>query len=414
MLNRLMPKALFERDDPPAASAVYIHVPFCLKKCDYCDFYSIPLEKGLICSQKYDRNFTDAVIMELNSRIVSWPHQGAVDSIYFGGGTPSLLSPLSLLKMIDAVKKQTNLSPRAEITLEANPATVRELKTFSEHKKAGINRFSLGFQSSHDAALKWLGRIHDGKMAIATVEAAAKHGFDHFSADVIFGIPGLPIGCILDDLKFLIDSGVDHLSAYQLTIEEGTPLRRRMESSDFSRLEEDFLLDSYRAIVDFLQSRGFEHYEVSNFARPGCRSRHNQAYWSGSPYLGLGPGAHGLFWKSEKAPLVAERRANKADWESYHQALRTGAEPPHEMETVAGASLLAERLLLGLRVKEGLLIDPTLYGVEIKQEIIDELTSGGFLEAAREEGLPRLRATSRGWEILDAIVTKLAASLVAL
>ena len=269
------------------APGLYIHIPFCLRKCPYCDFYSCAFEAELadayvqtLCDLMTDGHFA--------------PIQGQkMDTVYFGGGTPSLLGVNRLEKLLYTAQKAYGLTADAEITLEANPATVHAAD-FSDLRRAGFNRLSVGVQSGNDAELLLLGRPHTAADAADAITAAEQAGFANISADVMLAIPGQTMTSMAKTLDFLCALPISHVSAYPLKVEEGTEFSRRGIVPD-----EDFCADSYLESGRLLEEKGFLQYEISNFARPGCESRHNNKYWQLVPYLGLGPGAHS-FWQGRR------------------------------------------------------------------------------------------------------------------
>ena len=259
---------------------LYIHIPFCLRKCPYCDFYSIPIDDAAADM------YTNAVCASISSGVFV---PGSIDTIYFGGGTPSIFGAKRLGKILDTAAKSFDICTNAEITLEANPASSSE-KRFGDFKSAGFNRISIGVQSAADSELLALGRPHNADNAKAAVMDAYTSGFDNISCDLMLGIPSQTEKSMLYSIDFLAALPITHVSSYLLKIEEGTAF----EKSGIAKIcpDEDMAADLYLACVERLSELGFAQYEISNFAKNGKKSRHNLKYWELAPYLGIGPGAH--------------------------------------------------------------------------------------------------------------------------
>lgn len=264
-------------------AGIYIHIPFCKSKCAYCNFFSLVSEKKIV-------EYVDALKKELIARNQYLGNE-KVRTIYFGGGTPSLLPT----KYIDEILKITNdnfdLIPNPEITLEANPDTIDKEQLF-ELKSLGVNRISVGIQSFHDDDLKYLDRRHDSKHALQIIDDLKCVGFDKITLDLIYGIPTLTEEKWNKNLDIFFSTGISHLSAYALTIEPKTILGQRIEKGDLQDVSEEETVRHYNILVERTKENGFEHYEISNFAKHDCRSQHNSIYWNDEKYLGLGPSAH--------------------------------------------------------------------------------------------------------------------------
>jgi oxygen-independent coproporphyrinogen-3 oxidase len=266
--------------------ALYVHVPYCLSKCPYCDF-------NVYARRVWpEREYMSALAAELAHRASEPAFDGAtIASIYFGGGTPSLFAPRSLAGLIEASGAHLSVDAAAEITLEANPEGL-EPSRLAEFRAAGVNRLSLGVQSFQAHVLRVLGRHHSGEEARQVVRAARAAGFENLSLDLIYAVPGQSLEDAASDLEAAIALSPDHVSAYGLTYEEGTPLTRARDLGRTVPVAEEFEAIMLERIIDRLARAGYEHYEVSSHARPGFASRHNRSYWHGLPYLGLGAGAH--------------------------------------------------------------------------------------------------------------------------
>ncbi len=321
------------------AVGLYIHVPFCRSKCPYCHFYSTT-------SLDLIPDWLEAVKKEAllyRSLFTSF------DTVYFGGGTPSLLSPPALGDLLEFFRNRFCLSEDCEITLEANPGDL-DRETTRDFRKTGINRLSLGVQSFSDEELTFLGRRHGVPDAVRAIEAARSAGFDNLGIDLIFGIPGQTGSRWQDALTSALSFQPEHLSAYQLTPEEGTPFGNEVTQGRLRLWEEEEFVQSYLEASRILESRGYLHYEVSNFARGENRiSRHNRKYWQQVPYLGLGPSAHSF--------LNQRRWWNPASLEEYLDRLRGGQKPVGGEEVLSPDQMRLESLLLGFRNREGVAVD---------------------------------------------------------
>jgi oxygen-independent coproporphyrinogen III oxidase len=317
-------------------SGLYIHIPFCLSKCHYCDFYSVTSLSAV-------PDFLDALFKEME---VYRNRFGPFDTVYIGGGTPSLLSPQQLGSILEQAQINFEFISDREINIETNPADLDRC-LLESMRKIGINRINIGAQSFDERVLGFLGRRHSVKQAISAVEAARKAGFHNVGLDLIFGVPGQNMDSWLDTLKQAVTFSPEHLSCYQLTLEEKTPLGRRCQAGEFSLPGEELQFDFFMKTSEFLQDAGYIHYEVSNFARETeYASRHNQKYWDHSPYLGLGPAAHSF--QSD------QRWWNHRPLDQYHAALSAGNLPVEETEMLTMEQLRLEALYLGLRTKKGI------------------------------------------------------------
>lgn len=264
-------------------SGIYIHIPFCKSKCAYCNFYSL-------ASQSKIDDYVEALKKEIVAR-KDYLHGETAETIYFGGGTPSLLSIKHLEEIFETLYKNFNIIANPEITLEVNPDTVDKEKIFSL-KKLGINRISVGIQSFNDEDLKYLDRRHDSRHALQVIDDLKNVGFDKLTLDLIYGIPTLTEESWNRNLDIFFMTGISHLSAYALTIEPKTILGQKIEKGILRDVDEDATIRHYEILTERTKENGFEHYEISNFAKPGFRSRHNSIYWNDVKYLGLGTSAH--------------------------------------------------------------------------------------------------------------------------
>ena len=316
------------------SSGLYIHIPFCRSKCIYCDFYSLPGAENMM------DDYLRAVIRETELR---GSRNIPVDTVYFGGGTPSHFGYGRLMTLLREIRKNFTLTEECEITFEANPESVTE-DGLGAMRRAGFNRISIGVQSFDDGDLKNLNRPHSALQAVQAVNTARAAGFENISIDLIFALPGQNMERWEKNLNMAADLPITHLSCYGLTPEEGTPL----VSSPLMELlpDEDVQADMYLRCAEVLENRGFEQYEISNFARCGLYSRHNMRYWTLRAYIGLGAAAHSDF--------AGRRSANKADINEYIGALREGRLPVEEELTVSPEERARERVMLGLRTSRGI------------------------------------------------------------
>ena len=265
---------------------LYIHIPFCKAKCIYCDFYSLPRAEGQM----------DAYVSALTAQLAAWRERTAdctVDTVYFGGGTPSYLGPDCLCRLLDAVFQSYRVAPGAEITLEANPDSAQDISALRQLHDAGFDRLSLGMQSADDAELRRIGRVHTYAQTVRAVENARAAGFDNLSLDLIYGLPEQTMTRWQANLDAALSLAPEHLSCYGLKVEEGTPLFAQRKR--FTLPDDDAQADMYLYAVELLTQNGYQQYEISNFAQPGYESRHNLKYWMLEEYAGFGPGAYSDF-----------------------------------------------------------------------------------------------------------------------
>lgn len=305
------------REEVEESLGLYIHIPFCVSKCPYCDFNSIPIggndssAPGL--SSALEERYVSALLAEFALRLgAEYAGAGELTSIYFGGGTPSLLTSSSIERVLRFIEERVLFSDDIEITMEVNPATVG-MEELSGYFSAGVNRLSIGVQSFHDADLKALGRVHDCSEALAVYGAARKAGFSNIAIDLIFGIPGQTLEGWMMNLQKAVALAPEHLSVYGLTLEEGTPMRASVESGEISLASEEESVEFFTQAQAFLAEKGYEQYEISNYALDGYRSRHNERYWRGGDWLGLGAGAHSYI----KGDMWGTRSFNERDLDRY-------------------------------------------------------------------------------------------------
>ncbi len=326
--------------------SLYIHYPFCLRKCLYCAFNS--RADAPCTSDEYVAGLLRE--MELRSRM---PEKGSsAVTLYFGGGTPSLLEPCQVERIIAAAAKNYALSADAEITLECNPGTVTGDR-LSAFRAAGVNRLSLGVQSFDDAFLERLGRAHTAGQTLDAFFAAREAGFDNVGLDLIHSLPGQTLAQWEHELDRACELHPEHLSVYGLTVEEGTPFAILEEEGKLLLPDEDVSAGMYEKSSEILGARGYEQYEISNFARPGFRSRHNSGYWQRRPFLGFGAGAHSYL----RAPAHGVRFSNTERPEDYLRLLSEDSLPTWESRILSREEAMAESLFLGLRMTEGVALE---------------------------------------------------------
>ena len=384
------------RADANDAFGVYIHWPFCLSKCPYCDFNS-HVRHTPIDEERYVRAFA----REIETTAARTPGR-EVTSIFLGGGTPSLMKPQTVGGILDAIGRHWRVAPDVEVTLEANPTSV-EATRFHGYRAAGVNRVSLGVQALDDASLKALGRLHTAREALDAV-AIARGAFDRYSFDLIYARPDQTPQMWADELKLAISEAAEHLSLYQLTIEEGTPFFGLHAAGKLKTPDEPTARALYDVTQDVCAQLGLPAYEISNHARPGAECKHNLVYWRGQEYAGIGPGAHArLDIDGFRHALATERRPEA--WLMRVEANGHGVTTDDLLNSEERAD---EFLLMGLRLAEG--IDPRRYAALSGRQL-----DPGRITILREEGAitidanGRLRVTRSGFPALDAVVADLAA-----
>ncbi|HDP24651.1 MAG TPA: radical SAM family heme chaperone HemW [Deltaproteobacteria bacterium] len=370
----------------PPAAGLYLHIPFCRSKCAYCDFYSMT-DTSLI------PRFVTALCNEINQYEEEFLE---FDTIYLGGGTPSLLSLEEIESIMEAIWRAFTILPDAEITIEINPAD-RGRSELAELNDLGINRISIGVQSFDDRELLFMGRRHTAEQAAQTLEDAHGAGFVNIGLDLIYGLPDQTVRRWQSSLGEALRFDPSHLSCYELEIKPCTPLGRRLKRGDFASQNEDTQRDFFVRTSELLEEAGFVHYEVSNFARGMERaSRHNQKYWDHTPYLGLGPSAHSF--------RGARRWWNHESLDDYLHALENGMLPKCGSETINRDELRMEALFLGLRTRKGIDMQQfkNRHGIdlmEIKGSELREWSRAGLIEI---EG-SHIRPTRSGMIVADAL-----------
>jgi oxygen-independent coproporphyrinogen III oxidase len=359
---------------------LYFHIPFCARRCSYCDF-AIAVRRETPTAA-----YVQAVAREWEcwQRHPAWAAAPDVQTVYFGGGTPSRLDPAGIEQILECVARDRAMSPAAEVTLEANPEDVTPAAA-AAWRKAGVNRVSLGVQSFDPSVLRWMHRTHSAEQVPSAVEALREAGVDDISLDLIFGLPASLARDWERDLALALALEPEHLSLYGLTVEEHTPLDRWVARGEVAAVDEHRYAAEFLAAHRRVASAGYEHYEVSNLARPGHRARHNSAYWTRAPFIGLGPAAHSGFG--------ASRQWNLREWSVYLRATTAGDSTVAGQEQLGGAAVALEEIYLGLRTIEGLPLN----------RIAAARREGWEQQGWAQSSGGRVRLTAEGWLRLDAL-----------
>ncbi len=316
-------------------TGLYIHIPLCVSRCRYCDFYRLTPDE-----------WSDAALFlqSLDAELARLPADFAPETVFIGGGTPTMLEAGDYEKLLESIHRRINLSNVFEFSSEANPGTLTREK-LAVMRDGGINRVSIGVQSFNDRALRLLGRIHKAQAAVGAFHMLREAGFDNVNIDLIQSIPGMTSADVLADARKVVELGPEHISFYNLIYEPGTPLARDRDVGRIAEPGEDEEADNYFAVKDLLEAAGYEHYEISNFSKDGRRCLHNVLYWQGGEYFGCGPSAHS-HWRGK-------RFGNVADLRLYCDRLGRGARPFDEMERLSAEEKARETLVMGLRMTEG-------------------------------------------------------------
>lgn len=364
-------------------AGLYVHVPFCLQRCPYCAFNAVAGH------QEFIPDYVESVIAEIGQRGTRLTRRPVV-SVYFGGGTPSLLAPAQVEAILHAARRSPGIRDAAEITLEANPGTV-DVARLRAYRLAGVNRLSLGVQSLDDRVLRWLGRTHSAADGIAACTAARSAGFRNLNVDLMFGIPATPAGTWEDTLQRVLILHPEHISTYALTLEEGTALAARASAQRDRGPDEEEDAAAYQQARHSLQQAGYRHYEVSNFALTGRECRHNWSCWHGAEYLGVGAGAHSY--------LQGVRCWNHARLEDYLGAVQAGHEVCAGQEVIDGDTARRERVWMQLRTDTGVALGrPERQSLQASPRFA-ALREAGFLTWYEE----RLCLGTPGWAVADSL-----------
>ncbi len=371
-------------------SGLYIHIPFCRQKCYYCNFYSL-------ASQKYRNEIIEALLLEIDIQ-KQYLNGEKLDTIYFGGGTPSLYEPEQIQRIIQKAVSVFGLSNNAEITLEANPDDIKPgwLQTLTE---TSINRLSIGIQSFYNDDLKYLNRIHNALEALEAISLVQKSGFSNLSVDLIYGIPTLDDYKWRENIKTVLELNIPHISAYALTVESGTTLDHFIRKKKYLNVDDHQAERHFNILMELLNRNGYEHYEISNFAKPGQYAKHNTSYWQGKKYLGLGPSAHSYNHIS--------RQWNIANIRKYLDGIKVGV-LNFEKETLSKSQQINEYIMTSLRTMWGMdmLKIEAEFGSEIKdilkRQLVD-LEETGYIFVENKI----VKLTLKGKLFADGIASRL-------
>ncbi|MDB5193501.1 MAG: hemW [Segetibacter sp.] len=370
-------------------AGIYIHIPFCRKACHYCNFH-------FSTSTALQGEFVNALLHEIELR--GDYLQECIETIYFGGGTPSILASVDLERILYKIKAVFEVEANAEITLEANPDDITAEK-LEQWKAIGINRLSIGIQSFFEEDLKWMNRAHNAEQAITCIVLAQAHGFFNLTIDLIYGTPSLTDEKWRQNVVTAVSLNIPHLSCYALTVEPKTALQKLIEQKKLENVDQEKQAKHFELLMQWTNEAGFEHYEISNFAKPGFRSRHNSSYWRGNPYLGLGPSAHSFNGES--------RQWNIANNALYIKSIGNNT-VPCEVETLTVKERLNEYLMTGLRTIEGVELARIEkdFGEDVYKRLLENASGkieNGFLAVA--DG--HLRTTTEGKLLVDGIASDL-------
>ncbi|MBN8719109.1 MAG: radical SAM family heme chaperone HemW [Sediminibacterium magnilacihabitans] len=371
-------------------AGIYIHIPFCRKACHYCNFH-------FSTSLKQMPAMVSAIEQEILMRC-RYLNGEKIDTIYFGGGTPSLLPEAAIASLLTYLDFLFQVDENAEITLEANPDDISKTK-LKAWKRAGFNRLSIGVQSFSDSSLQWMNRAHHSAQSVEAVELAQAIGFSNISIDLIYGVPGMSDADWEQDVHKAIALQVPHLSCYALTVEPRTALDKMIRTKKSVDIDADTQARQFSILTQKLAEAGFEHYEISNFAKPGFRSRHNSSYWQGTPYLGLGPSAHSFNGTS--------RQWNTSNNALYLSCIKEEI-VPCEQEILSSVQQLNEYIMTSLRTIEGIDLNrvATRWGNAQMDALL--LTAGKYLESGRLTQIDqRLQLTEEGKFLADGIAADL-------
>lgn len=317
---------------------IYIHIPFCIKKCDYCDFVSVKLNDGLI--EEYINDLIKEI--EIYSKLIS---KYVIDSIFIGGGTPSSIDSKFIGKIFEKLYSSFNIDSKAEITIEVNPGTINK-KKLEAYKDFGINRISLGAQSLNDKILQNIGRIHNEQDILNTIKLIKLEGFDNINSDLMIGLPEQTLHDVISSLEKIVELNLTHISLYSLIIEEGTKLYKLEQNGKLNLPNEDEERLMYHEAKRLLEKNGYRQYEISNFSKPDFECKHNLKYWTLKPYVGIGLNSHSNIWDY--------RYWNYSNFKEYHNYLMKGKLPIENKEYINTISKITEFMILGIRLNSGI------------------------------------------------------------
>ena len=371
-------------------AGIYIHIPFCKQRCSYCAFYSTTLYN---IKEKY----VDALCKELTMRR-AYTGDEVIETIYLGGGTPSTLSTEQLQKICDTIYSTYTVTANPEVTIECNPDDLTP-EFLAQLKPLPFNRISMGVQSFNDTQLKRLGRRHNAEKARQAVKNAREAGYKNISIDLIFALPGSTIAEWEHDLDSAIALQPNHISAYNLTYEEDTPMHRALERGDFTELSEEENVEQFQMLISKLKQAGYSHYEISNFAQPGCESRHNSSYWNDTPYIGCGAAAHSYNGTS--------RQWNIADVKEYIKGVENGT-PDFEIEELSEQERYNDAILTRLRTSRGIPLEwmKDKFSARLYNHMLQAAEKEVALGNLKEEN-GHLSLTEKGIFISDAVIREL-------
>ena len=369
--------------------SVYIHIPFCKRKCYYCDFSSF---------QNCSHSDIDEYMKHLLREIELYRDLGKsyrIDTLFIGGGTPSMISSKWIEKLLFGIREVFSFTENPEISIEGNPDTLTYEK-MAHYFELEINRLSIGLQSDDRKILKTLGRIHGFEDFLESLEDARRVGYKNINSDLMFGLPGQSLNTFQNTLVEVTKLKIPHISAYGLIINENTIIGERIEQGILPEPDEDVEVDMYNFLRKFLMDQGYEHYEISNFGKPGFQCRHNRTYWKNRNYLGLGLGAH--------SSMDGVRFYNLESFSSYHQKLQAGEKPIAGSQDISKEEQLRESLMLGLRLTEGIAISclESRYKTNVEESVLNkfnEFTKLGLLETSGN----RLRLTEKGFYLSNSV-----------
>ncbi|MCX7921940.1 MAG: radical SAM family heme chaperone HemW [Clostridia bacterium] len=367
---------------------LYIHIPFCKSKCHYCDFNSLP-GRELHIPQYFEALKKELQLYTTKAKNYS------IKSIFIGGGTPSLADPEHITNIMYSCREHFNIKKNAEISIETNPGTL-SFEKLAAYKSSGINRLSMGLQAWQSHILNYLGRIHSAEDFVENFNQARKAGFTNINADLIFGIPSQTMEEWRHTLTGVVNLGPEHLSCYSLKIEEGTVFGEKLKSGELNQIDDDIDREMYHSTIEILSTKGYNHYEISNFAKPGYECRHNLLYWKIDEYIGLGAGAHSYF--------EGNRYNNVCSIERYIAAIGQNEIPRENVQWIDKKDSISEFIILGLRVMDGISLSE--FQAKFSEDIfdlfgtqIDKLSEAKLLEL--REG--KLKLTSNGLDFANQV-----------
>ena len=375
---------------------IYIHIPFCTEKCIYCDFYSLPNQEQSI--KPFIKNLCKEILIRSKKSTIDWK----IDTIFIGGGTPSLLSESDLENIISAINKNFNLNDLKEFTIEANPGEF-DYNKMVNFKLMGVNRISFGFQSLNLDMLKFMSRWHTPEDSIRTFKNARKAGYSNINIDMIFGIPGQTLDVWSNNLETIVSLEPEHISAYSLTVEKQTPLYHLVQSDKVKMPHENIDLDMFNFTIDFLTEKKYSQYEISNYCKSKRECLHNLHYWKRNPYLSFGPSAHGFnknirYW-------------NSRDLNKYMKNLNKNNLPDSESETLTQENIFNELILNSIRIKSGINLTQIKndFNIETQQNILNKANEWGENLTIKSDCI---KLSRKGMPIADEITLDLATSLI--